>query len=321
MPDSIRSIGRRRLLSSLGVLGTASAASGLGTWALLSDTDRTPGSVTAGTLDLRVGDGGTATLAVDDVRPGDSGVATIPVSNHGTVAGTLGLTVLDARPAGNDEGMSGSNGGSDSGRDESGGPVSSVEFAGCGGARIGFAPDATTPLTVRVTAVRGRTTSVETRTVERSDTTAGTNGGRVYQVESVKGKLTAVGVGDRTWQNPNACAKSDNEDSGGGKSQRGAAGPSASLLSALTLAIGYEDAEPIAADDPLVGPAHATDVEALGTVRSDRTLAPTGDESDEGSDAGDDTAVLYVAWSVDSDPAEPLADGTVEIELQPEIHR
>lgn len=320
MPDSTRSIGRRRLLSSLGVLGTASAASGLGTWALLSDTDRTPGSVTAGTLNLRVGDGGAATLAVDDVQPGDSSVATIPVSNHGTVADTLGLTVLNARPAGNDEGMSGSNGGSDSGRDESGGPVSSVEFDGCGGARIVFAPDAATSLTVRVTAVRGRTTAVETRTVERSDTTAGTNGGRVYQVGSVKGKLTAVGVGDRTWQNPNACAKTDNEDSGG-KSQRGAAGPSVSLFSALTLAIGYEDAEPIATDDPLVGPARATGVETLGTVRSDRTLAPTGDESDEGFGAGDDTAVLYVTWSVDSDPAEPLADGTVEIELQPEIHR
>ena len=317
------SIGRRRLLSSLAVLGTASAASGVGTWALLSDRERTTGGVTAGTLDLRVGGDGTTTLAFDGVRPGDSGVATVPVSNHGSLSGTLGLTVVDAGPASETEGVQGEAG--ETGDDA---PVSDIDFRGCGTARVLFAPDTAFPVTVRVEGSRGGRTTTEEREVRRSDTSAVEDGERAYDVAPVEGKLVAVGVGDRTWRNPNPCA--NRERPGGEDESDGAAVEadegSAALAEALTLRIGYEDAEPVDADDPLVGPVAVSRLETPTRELSDRILAPIGDGTD-GSDAesedGDDdgTAVLYVAWAVDPEPGEPVAGGSIEIELRPEVHR
>ncbi|MFC7137323.1 TasA family protein [Halobaculum litoreum] len=187
VPDLPGTIGRRRLLSSLGVLGAASAASGIGTWALLSDTERTTGSVTAGTLDLRVGDGGTATLAIDDAAPGDAGVATVPVANDGTVAGTLGLTVVDVRP-------SAPGGGSGADAERSGGPVADVAFRGCGKAVVEFAADAVFPVELDVHERRGNGETVdETRTVEAAETTPATGGRRRTTLTRSRGSSSPSG--------------------------------------------------------------------------------------------------------------------------------
>lgn len=298
MQDPTRSIGRRRLLSSLGVIGATSAASGLGTWALLSDTERTTGSVTTGTLDLRIGDGGTATLAIEDVRPGDSGVATVPVSNHGTVAGTLGLTVVNVRP--ND-----SDGDSNPDTDESGGPIAGIEFNGCGTADVEFAADAAFPIYIDVYTRTGESdTSVETRTIEKSDTKSKA-GGRPTTKVNGNGGLVAVSVSDQTWTNPNPCAN----DNGRGDAA------SVALAKALTVDIGYADDEAVAGTAPLVEADPVWDLSVPQTGESDRTLSPGGEDDAPGSHAE-----LYVEWSVDADSEESIADGTVEIELQPVIH-
>ncbi|WP_284013543.1 TasA family protein [Halobaculum litoreum] len=300
VPDLPGTIGRRRLLSSLGVLGAASAASGIGTWALLSDTERTTGSVTAGTLDLRVGDGGTATLAIDDAAPGDAGVATVPVANDGTVAGTLGLTVVDVRP-------SAPGGGSGADAERSGGPVADVAFRGCGKAVVEFAADAVFPVELDVHERRGNGETVdETRTVEAAETTPATGGRRRTTLTRSRGKLVAVGVDDRTWTNPNPCAT----DGASGD------GASVALAKALSVDAGYAADEAAAGADPLVRADPAWDLSVPARATSDRTLAPGESGGSQGS-----TAVLYVAWSIDADPAEPVAGGTVEIELRPEIHR
>ncbi|WP_277555484.1 TasA family protein [Halobaculum limi] len=280
------------------MIGATSAASGLGTWALLSDTEQTTGSVTTGTLDLRVGDDGTATIAIEDVEPGDAGISTVPVSNHGTVAGTLGLTVVDVRP--ND-----SDGDSNPDTDKSGGPIAGIEFNGCGTADVEFAADAAFPISIEVHTRTGESnTSVETRTIEKSDTKSKT-GGRPTTKLNGNGGLVAVSIDGQTWANPNPCVNDDARNDAA----------SVALAKALTVDIGYADDKAAAGTAPLVEADPVWDLAVPKTAESDRTLSPGGEDDAPGSHA-----VLYVEWSVDADSEESIADGTVEIELQPVIH-
>ena len=97
-------LNRRRVLGALGVVGAASAGAGAGTFALFSDTETSSGnSVQAGTLDLTLGNGGSATLTASDVAPGDSSTSMVKVNNVGTIDGSLDVNVsnvtsVDADP-------------------------------------------------------------------------------------------------------------------------------------------------------------------------------------------------------------------------------
>lgn len=97
MTEGIR-LTRRRLLGGVATVGAASAAAGAGTGALLVDSEESTGnSVSAGTLDLTL-DGGDQTvqfLSETGVAPGDSGQARLPVSNAGTLAGSVAVEVAD----------------------------------------------------------------------------------------------------------------------------------------------------------------------------------------------------------------------------------
>ena len=93
--DSAATIGRRRLLSSLTIIGTSALAGGVGTWALFEDSEQTQGRIQAGTLELAVDEGGEASVSIGPVSAGDVGKERIPLSNEGTLGGDLRLTVVD----------------------------------------------------------------------------------------------------------------------------------------------------------------------------------------------------------------------------------
>jgi predicted ribosomally synthesized peptide with SipW-like signal peptide len=94
---------RRRLLAGLTAAGAASAVGGGGTIALLSDTERsTDNTIQAGTVDLVLdgSEGATTTFQASDLAPGDSGTATAPVTNAGSLSGTLAVRVDDISTSG-----------------------------------------------------------------------------------------------------------------------------------------------------------------------------------------------------------------------------
>ncbi|WP_277555482.1 TasA family protein [Halobaculum limi] len=92
-------LNRRRVLGALGTVGVASAGAGAGTFALFSDTETSSGnSVQAGTLDLTLGNGGSATLTASEVAPGDSGVSALQVNNDGNLDGSLDVNVSNVTP-------------------------------------------------------------------------------------------------------------------------------------------------------------------------------------------------------------------------------
>jgi predicted ribosomally synthesized peptide with SipW-like signal peptide len=93
--DSSANVTRRRLLSSLTIIGSSALAGGVGTWALFEDREQTRGRIQAGTLELAVDDGGEASVSIGPVSAGDAGEERIPLSNEGTLAGDLRLTIVD----------------------------------------------------------------------------------------------------------------------------------------------------------------------------------------------------------------------------------
>lgn len=95
--DNTIPLTRRKLLGSLGVVGTAGALGGSGTMALLDDEEASEGNaITAGRLDMKIGwfawyngeqidckflhDNPGPIFELDDVKPGDSGDAQIYVT-------------------------------------------------------------------------------------------------------------------------------------------------------------------------------------------------------------------------------------------------
>ena len=97
MSDNNIELSRRRILAGLGTIGIASAATGAGTMALLSDEETSSGNVVqAGTLDLVVGGQNpvSASFNIDGVAPGDSGEHTIPLTNDGNVDGYLNFALI-----------------------------------------------------------------------------------------------------------------------------------------------------------------------------------------------------------------------------------
>lgn len=93
-------LNRRRVLGALGTVGVASAGAGAGTFALFSDTESSTGnSVQAGTLDLTLGNGGSATLSASNVAPGDSGSDVLQVNNDGNIDGSLDVNVSNVSPS------------------------------------------------------------------------------------------------------------------------------------------------------------------------------------------------------------------------------
>lgn len=91
-------LSRRRILAGLGTIGIASAATGAGTMALLSDEESSTGNVVkAGTLDLTVADKNPlqASITIDDIKPGEShGPYPIPLANTGTIDGYLDFALI-----------------------------------------------------------------------------------------------------------------------------------------------------------------------------------------------------------------------------------
>ncbi|GAB7093606.1 hypothetical protein JCM30237_07580 [Halolamina litorea] len=92
-------LNRRRVLAGLGTIGVASAGAGAGTMALFSDTESSSGNtVQAGTLDLTLGNGGSAPLSASNVAPGDSGTSVLQVNNEGSINGSLDVNVANVSP-------------------------------------------------------------------------------------------------------------------------------------------------------------------------------------------------------------------------------
>jgi predicted ribosomally synthesized peptide with SipW-like signal peptide len=91
MSDNNIELSRRRILAGLGTIGIASAATGAGTMALLSDEETSSGNVVqAGTLDLTQST--TQTFTVKP-KPGQSDSMVLEYENPGNVTGTLDLVV------------------------------------------------------------------------------------------------------------------------------------------------------------------------------------------------------------------------------------
>ncbi|UIO99190.1 CalY family protein [Halobaculum sp. CBA1158] len=334
-------LGRRRLLSSIAAVGAASAAAGVGTWALFSDSEPTRGRVTAGTLDLVVDGGSGATLDVGPVDPGDSGVAAIPIANRGNVPGQLRLTLRDvvlSQGDENDDEREGNKSKEDVDSDEDDGNeideendgddgdssrgdgVHRIEFDGCGRVEITFDRDFSFPVDVVATVRRGGDDEAVQRKVRADDVNRGSGTGKskgkgdgndegsdgtrpTFAFTPRGGRVVSVTVGGRTWENPSPCA-------GGGSNGEDGDG----LAEALTLRIGVDDSEPVDASSPAIGPAEAGSIDAPRTVDLDRTLAPAG------AGDGDDTAVLYVAWSVEDDPDDEVAGESARLTLVPEVY-
>ena len=96
MSDKTFDISRRKVLGSIGLIGAGSAAAGAGTMAYFSDTEEsTENTVSAGTLDLKIGPNGgdTAVTTVDvgNVAPGDSGEGKTTLKNDGSIDGSIDL--------------------------------------------------------------------------------------------------------------------------------------------------------------------------------------------------------------------------------------
>lgn len=99
MPDDKPELTRRRVLGGITTIGVASAAAGAGTMAYFSDTeDSTDNTVSAGTLDLKVGGGDSpvTTVNVGDIMPGDSGSGSTTLKNEGTLDGSVDLNFSSA---------------------------------------------------------------------------------------------------------------------------------------------------------------------------------------------------------------------------------
>lgn len=83
----------KKIILSILIIGTIATMAGAGTWAAFSDTAKSTGNTfTAGTLDLVVGGPSIPKpLNLANTFPGDTQTITIPVSNAGTIEGTLNL--------------------------------------------------------------------------------------------------------------------------------------------------------------------------------------------------------------------------------------
>lgn len=96
MTDGSIRITRRRVLGSLATVGGASAATGAGTMAYLTDTESSSGNaVHAGTLDLQLdgADQQVTFLDADNIQPTDSGNESVLLGNTGSLEGTVEIDI------------------------------------------------------------------------------------------------------------------------------------------------------------------------------------------------------------------------------------
>ena len=85
---------RRRILGGLVTIGAGSAAAGAGTFALFSDEETDNATVSAGTLDLQVGNSNTLEFTASDIVPTDDGTASTDLDRgSGSVTADLNITV------------------------------------------------------------------------------------------------------------------------------------------------------------------------------------------------------------------------------------
>ena len=86
--DNTIELNRRRVLSGLGVIGAAGAASGAGTMALFSDTETSNGnSVQAGTLDLQTSSESTVSVPAAGLAPGETSSGSVDLEMGGSLSG------------------------------------------------------------------------------------------------------------------------------------------------------------------------------------------------------------------------------------------
>lgn len=108
---------RRRMFTTLAVVGAGGAAAGAGTYAAFSDQETSSGnSVSATTLDLEVDpDGSAATTSISKtgIKPGNSNFLVIELKNIGRSSGTINEVEL-VKVGSNETGGDGTDDGADS---------------------------------------------------------------------------------------------------------------------------------------------------------------------------------------------------------------
>jgi predicted ribosomally synthesized peptide with SipW-like signal peptide len=303
MPSDNPGIGRRKLLSSVAVIGASSGAAGVGTWSLFADTSETRGQIRAGTLELSTANESATSMSVGPVSPGDEGIETVELENEGSVPGSLCLAVGGVAPSGRRaESKDDTSGGGD-GDTASSGVVTEVEFSGCGTADIVIAENAKPPVEVTATVRRGDELRESDYTIAAADLKrSGGSSGRENRasINPKGGKLVRVTTGERTWRNPSPCAQPDEHP-----------GSSGDLLSAITAEIGFTD-DPAETGSALFGPSRLDEIRTDRTVESDRTLTPV-------DDTGRTSTFLYAAWKASDELEQVSGDEHIAIELRPEL--